>query len=48
MGKNNEIAGYLDKHEGIISMDESSVPIYVIPTNEELMIALDTYSLINE
>ncbi len=45
-GLNDEIAGYLDKHEGLISMEESSVPVYVIPTNEELMIALDTYELI--
>ncbi len=43
---NNEIAGYLDKHEGLISKEESSVPVYVIPTNEELMLALDTYELI--
>lgn len=46
MGLNDEIAGYLDKNEGIISMEESSVPVYVVPTNEELMIALDTYDLI--
>jgi len=44
---NNKIAGYLDINEGIISKEESSVPVYVIPTNEELMIALDTYELIN-
>ncbi len=43
---NASIAGYLDLHEGLISMEESSVPVYVIPTNEELMIALDTYELI--
>lgn len=29
-----------------ISSDDSSIPVYVIPTNEELMIALDTYNLI--
>lgn len=44
--ENNKIAGYLDKSEGIISTRESSVPVYVIPTNEELMIALDTYNII--
>ena len=33
--------------EGIISASNSSVPLYVIPTNEEVMIARDTYSLIN-
>ena len=46
--KNNEIASYLEKHEGLISSNESSVPVYVIPTNEELMIALDTQDLISK
>ncbi|MDD2409576.1 MAG: acetate kinase, partial [Bacilli bacterium] len=32
--------------EKLISADDSSVPVYVIPTNEELMIALDTFTLI--
>lgn len=45
--ENMKIAGYLDQSEGIISSEESQVPIYVIPTNEELMIALDTYDIIN-
>lgn len=44
--KNNCIASYLDIQEGLISSDDSNVSIYVIPTNEELMIALDTYDLI--
>ena len=44
--KNDSIAGYKDIHEGIISSDDSVVPIYVVPTNEELMIATDTYELI--
>ena len=44
--ENNLIASYLDKSEGLISTSDSIVPIYVIPTNEELMIALDTYDLI--
>ncbi len=43
---NDEIASYLDKHEGLISASDSKIPVYVIPTNEELMIALDTYELI--
>ena len=43
--KNSQIAGYLDQNEGI-SSDSSKVPVYVEPTNEELMIALDTYDLI--
>ena len=33
--------------EGIISSVNSSVPIYVIPTDEEVMIARDTYSFLN-
>ena len=28
-----------------ISTEDSKIPVYVIPTNEELMIALDTYDL---
>ena len=28
-----------------ISTDDSSIPVYVVPTNEELMIAEDTYNL---
>lgn len=46
--KNMEIASYCDIHEGVISEEDSSVPVYVIPTNEELMIALDTFELINK
>lgn len=30
----------------LISSKDSSIPVYVIPTNEELMIALDTYELV--
>jgi acetate kinase len=44
--KNNKIAGYLDCNEGLISSSDSTTDIYVVPTNEELMIALDTYDLI--
>ena len=29
-----------------ITTDNSKIPVYVIPTNEELMIALDTYELV--
>lgn len=44
---------YLDKEanektfgvEGIISTPDSKIPCYVVPTDEELMIALDTYEL---
>ena len=45
--KNEEIAGFKDKHEGIISSDNSKVSIYVEPTNEEVMIIRDTYELVN-
>lgn len=31
---------------GQISTDDSTIPVYVVPTDEELMIALDTYELI--
>ena len=31
--------------EALITTDDSKIPVYVIPTNEELMIATDTYNL---
>ena len=34
--------------EGVISSKDSKVPVYVIATDEELMIARDTYNLANE
>ena len=34
--------------KGKISTDDSTMDVYVIPTNEELMIARDTYELINK
>ncbi len=40
---NMEIASYKEKQEGIISAPDSVCPIYVIPTNEEVMIARDAY-----
>jgi len=45
---NNTIAGYRDKQEGIISDKDSKVKIYVVPTNEELMIIKDTYEIVNK
>ena len=33
--------------EAIISSDDSKVTVWVIPTNEELMIAQDTRELVN-
>ena len=43
---NSKIAGYKEIHEGKISTDKSSIDIYVIPTNEELMMVRDTYELV--
>ena len=43
---NDTIAGFKSVHEGIISDTDSKVNVYVVPTNEELMIATDTYNLI--
>lgn len=34
--------------ERLITTEDSSIPVYVIPTNEELMIARDTYMLYQE
>ena len=45
---NEKIASYKDIHEGKISSKKSSIDIYVIPTNEELMIIRDTYKLCNK
>ena len=40
----NNMRGKLKK----ISTDDSKILVYVVPTNEELMIALDTYEIINK
>ena len=40
---NEQIASYHDIHEGKITTDDSTIPVYVIPTDEEIMIARDTY-----
>ena len=32
---------------GLITSNDSKIPVYVVPTNEELMIALDTMELIS-
>lgn len=43
----NKSIGYLgEKNNGIITMDNSKTKIYVIPTDEEIMIARDSYNLI--
>ncbi len=38
----NDVRGKFTK----ISGDDSKIPVYIVPTNEELMIAEDTYELI--
>ncbi len=40
---NEKIASYHEVHEGKITTANSTIPVYVIPTNEEVMIARDTY-----
>ncbi len=45
---NESIASYKDINEGIISAKSSKIPVYVIPTNEELMIIKDTYKLVRK
>ena len=42
---NGEIASYKEKQEGIISSKSSKVDVWVVPTNEELMIIRDTYKI---
>ena len=42
---NGEVASYKDVHEAKISSKSSSVDIYVVPTDEEVMIVRDTYKL---
>ena len=45
--KNNALASYKDIKDGFINTDDSKVKIIVIPTNEELMIALDTEEIVS-
>ena len=45
---NSKIASFKDVHEGIISAKTSKIPVWVVPTNEELMIIKDTYKIVNE
>ena len=42
--KRNDVRG----KEAVISKDESKVKILLIPTNEELMIAKDTYEIVSK
>ena len=43
---NNKVAAYLDIQEAKISSDDSNVDVYVVPTNEEIMIVRDTYNIV--
>lgn len=45
-GMNNTIASFKDVQEGKISTDDSKVDIFVVPTDEEIMIVKDTFELI--
>ena len=45
---NNKVAAYLEKSQSVISSDDSKVAVYVLPTNEEIMIVRDTYELVNQ
>ena len=45
---NDKVAGFKDIHEGVISTKKSKVPVWVLPTNEELMIIKDTYDIVNK
>lgn len=40
---NEATAGYLDYQEGSITTTDSTIQAYVVPTDEEVMIARDTY-----
>ena len=44
----NDKANHVSGQEAVISAAESKVKVLVIPANEELMIAQDTYRLIND
>ena len=46
--ENNKIAKFLEKTTGVISAEESNIPVYVEPTNEEYMILKDTARLSKE
>ena len=43
---NDKIASFKDVQEGKISTDDSKVAIFVVPTDEEIMIVKDTFELI--
>ena len=45
---NEQIASYHDIHEGKITTDDSTIDVYVVPTDEEVMIARDAFSYAKE
>ncbi len=45
---NDNIASFKDNHSGIISTPASAIPVMVIPTDEEAVIAKDTFNLCNK
>lgn len=44
---NNDIGAGHSLDSGLITMDDSKISVYVIPTNEEVMILRDTYDIVN-
>jgi len=45
---NSSIASFKEKQSGIISTPESKTPVFVVPTNEEIIILNDINELINK
>lgn len=45
---NNDIGAGHNLDSGLITMSNSKIPVYVIPTNEEVMILRDTYEIIED
>lgn len=45
---NNNIGSGRDLDTGVITTDDSKIPVWVVPTNEEIMIIRDTYMIINK
>lgn len=43
---NDKIAGFKEIHEGVISNEDSTIRVEVLPTDEEIMICRDTFDLI--
>lgn len=44
---NNDIGAGHVLDSGLITMDNSKISVYVVPTNEEVMILRDTYNIVN-